>query len=213
MEIPSAIRDAITAVRSMGERYLCVDALCIPQNDFVVEHFQIAHMAMIYTSAVLTLVAASGKDAGSRLLGVQTGSRWSRPWGSEAHLNRPARPDLILKAIERSLYNSRAWTFQERHLSRRLMCFPVLIRPGRPGLLVEIAHLSRGRRGSFFWDRSDFGTAPRMDHHTWVGGTVLRLGFAVDALKWNTAKVPVTVIFNITFSNMVLCGLGWTRLL
>ena len=93
MELPSAIRDAITAVRSMGERYLWVDALCIPQDDFVVKHFQIAHMATIYTSAVLTLVAASGKDAGSRLPGVESGSRWPRPWGSEAHLNRPARPE------------------------------------------------------------------------------------------------------------------------
>ncbi|KAK3312227.1 heterokaryon incompatibility protein-domain-containing protein [Apodospora peruviana] len=123
MKLPNVIRDAITVVRSMGERYLWVDALCIPQDDFAVKHFQIAHMATIYTSAVLTLVAASSKAADSPLPGVQSKSRWPRRWGTEAQLNRPARPDLVLKAIDRSVYNSRAWTFQERHLSRRVLCF------------------------------------------------------------------------------------------
>lgn len=123
MKLPNTIRDAITAVRSMGERYLWVDALCIPQDDFAAKHFQIAHMATIYSSAVLTLVAASGRNAESLLPGVQSESRWLRPWGSEVQLNRPARPALVLKAIDRSLYNSRAWTFQERHLSTRCLCF------------------------------------------------------------------------------------------
>jgi len=80
-------------------------------------------MATIYTSTALTLVVASSRDADSPLPGVQSGSRWPRPWGIEVQLNRPARLDLVLKAIERSPYNSRAWTFQERHLSRRLLVF------------------------------------------------------------------------------------------
>jgi len=124
-ELPNTIRDAITAARSMGERFLWVDALCIPQDDFAIKHFQIAHMATIYTSAVLTIVAASSNNAESLLPGVQSQSRWLRPWNSSnsVQLNRPARPALVLKAVDRSLYNSRAWTFQERHLSPRCLCF------------------------------------------------------------------------------------------
>lgn len=89
--------------------------------------------------------------------------------------------------------------------------FPVL-RPGRSGLLVEAADLSGGRCGPLFRDCGDLGTALRMDHHSWPGGTVLRLGIAVGALGSNKAKASATIISDITFSVMVVGGLGWTRL-
>ena len=122
--IPPVVHDAIKVVRSIGERYLWVDALGIPDDDDAVKHHQISCMAEIYRDAVTTIAAVSSRDANSNLPGLLPGSRWAlstrRPLGKPV-LARPLRPDLVLKAIDRSVYASRGWTFQERLLSRRCM--------------------------------------------------------------------------------------------
>lgn len=122
--IPRVIKDAMEAVYSLRETYLWVDSLCILQDDASVKHHQIAHMAAIYSGAILTIAAIAARDTNSSLPGVVSGTRWPRSWKSDqCHFNRPLRPDLVLKAIGRSLYVSRGWTFQERHLSRRSLYF------------------------------------------------------------------------------------------
>lgn len=122
--IPKVIKDAMQAVSLLGETHLWVDSLCIIQDDATAKHHQIANMARIYSSAVLTIVAVAARDANSSLPGVVPGTRWPRSWNSgQCQLNRPLRPDLVLKAIDRSLYVSRGWTFQERHLSKRCLYF------------------------------------------------------------------------------------------
>jgi hypothetical protein len=122
--IPQVITDAMEVTYSLGENYLWVDSLCIVQDDAAAKHHQISHMANIYSSAALTLVAVGAHDANSNLPGVRPGTRWPQSWRQQQNeLSRPLRPDLVLKAIDRSLYVSRAWTFQERHLSRRCLYF------------------------------------------------------------------------------------------
>lgn len=121
---PQIIQDAIEVVRRIGERYLWIDSLCIVQDDAAIKHHQISHMAAIYSSAIACIVAVSARDASSNLPGVRPGTRWPRQWGSSrCELSTPLRPDLVLKAIDRSLYASRGWTFQERLLSRRCIYF------------------------------------------------------------------------------------------
>jgi hypothetical protein len=121
--IPRVIIDAIDVVKNLEENYLWVDSLCIVQDDAEVKHHQIAHMAIIYSSAILTLVAVGARDANSNLPGVRPSTRWPREKQKPNEFNRPLRPDLVLKAIDRTVYVSRAWTFQERHLSRRCLYF------------------------------------------------------------------------------------------
>lgn len=69
-DVPNTIRDAIHLVRSMEERYLWVDALCIIQNDDAMQQSQIAKMDRIYEKALFTIIAASGNSSEAGLPGV-----------------------------------------------------------------------------------------------------------------------------------------------
>lgn len=111
-------------VPRFDERYLWVDSLCIMQDDAENKHNQIALMDVIYQSAILTLVAVSGKGAGAGLPGVRSGSREVRQHVEQVQglkfTNTLRRPS---SSIDSSVWNSRAWTYQEWKLSRRLLLF------------------------------------------------------------------------------------------
>lgn len=117
------VQDAIHVVRSMGERYLWVDGLCIIQNS-PQKAGQISNMDTIYGAALLTLVAAYGSDANAGLRGVRPGSRvFDQAAATIWH-------DLTLVAaapspgdITESVWATRGWTYQEQLLSQRLLVF------------------------------------------------------------------------------------------
>ena len=121
-QIPQVIRDTMKLVLAIGEKYLWVDTLCIVQDDPVDKHAQIAQMHTIYHQSALTIVAFSGETANSRLPGVQSGSRFptqsiqlSGGWNLMSL--SPEIPDIM----RISTYERRAWTLQERLLSRRCL--------------------------------------------------------------------------------------------
>lgn len=62
-KVPETVKDAAALLRSMGERYLWVDALCIDQSDAVERQSIIAGMSAIYDKAILTIIAANGNRA------------------------------------------------------------------------------------------------------------------------------------------------------
>ena len=82
-------------------------------------------MDRIYGRALLTIVAAGGVDANAGLPGVGTHPRSLEPFSESCN------PELkLLKlqqtcdyARQRSEWNARAWTYQERILSRRCLVF------------------------------------------------------------------------------------------
>jgi hypothetical protein len=123
-EIPASIRDTIQLCRSLNQEYLWVDALCIKQDGLQDKLTEISRMDDIYGGAALTIVAVSGDRASAGLPGMG-----HTPRVNTQHLleidglvlsNRiPGAPKLI----EESIWNSRAWTYQERLLSRRLLSF------------------------------------------------------------------------------------------
>ena len=118
------IQDAISLTRKLSERYLWIDALCILQDDDYDKSIWIPRMDQIYSSACCTIVAASGKNSGAGLPGVNPGSRNPNQLIEEVRgmkLGRmlPGRADTI----DNTIWNSRAWTFQERLLSNRMMIF------------------------------------------------------------------------------------------
>ncbi|KIW00207.1 uncharacterized protein PV09_08247 [Verruconis gallopava] len=122
-QLPLTIMDAIEFVRSIGEKYLWVDAVCIPQDNAKIMEEQIGHMASVYRSSILTLVAVASDDARSPLPGVRAGTRSLRSFFETPDLTLAERLTSILPVILSSNYNTRAWTFQERLLSTRCLYF------------------------------------------------------------------------------------------
>lgn len=127
-QLPKTIRDAIHAVREIGQRYLWVDYLCIDQYDPEDKAENIAAMSSIYKSAYLTLIAADGKDADSGLTRVRANRKAEVPLalpgnGTEQSICLlPGRLPLE-NMLEQSAWNTRAWTLQEHILSTRCLVF------------------------------------------------------------------------------------------
>ncbi|KAF2836077.1 HET-domain-containing protein [Patellaria atrata CBS 101060] len=117
--IPKTIRDSITLVEKIGERYLWVDALCIIQDCPEDKDTQIGAMGDIYRHCLFTLCACCGEDASYGLPGIEPGTRTTRQVISLVG-------DIVLgnmmpdsEPIENSKWYTRAWTLQENALSQR----------------------------------------------------------------------------------------------
>ena len=126
LPIPATIRDAMTLVRAIGERYLWVDSICIIQNDLKMQQAEIMQMGSIYSNALFTIIAAAGDHANSGLPGVEGGSR------EEVQKTlKLASCELLTvidvrrtpSGIDDTAWAQRAWTFQERVLSNRVLVF------------------------------------------------------------------------------------------
>lgn len=121
-EIPQAIQDAMTLVSLLNERFLWVDSLCIVQDDEINKHEQVQSMNVVYGQAFLTIIAMSGKDANCPLPGVTFHSRPELFAVADIGYNRLiSRPLKMNYQLQSSPYESRAWTYQERLLSRRCL--------------------------------------------------------------------------------------------
>ncbi|MCJ1247930.1 hypothetical protein MMC30_005145 [Trapelia coarctata] len=122
--LPNTIRDAITLTSSLSIRYIWIDSLCIVQDDDRDKMSLIPNMHLIYDRAFMTIIAGTGKDAEAGLPGVRTNSR------AHAQTVEEILPGLRLvclksltDALNQSIYESRAWTYQEKCLSRRCLIF------------------------------------------------------------------------------------------
>ena len=125
-KLPKTIRDATNVVQNLGERYLWIDAVCINQQSDRDKIEQIAQMDRIYSSSILTIVAAAGSNANTGLPGLQENSRipfqLTKRVGS--YILRTALPsDPRIGIIDSAPWNQRGWTYQERLLSRRCLIF------------------------------------------------------------------------------------------
>ena len=131
--LPQAVRDAIDLVRRLGFRYLWVDALCIVQNSERSWKLNASVMDLIYSNAILTICAADGANSKTGLEAYKATSiaKDQHPTSSAKYQNtavcapgvRLMVSHLAETSIRNSAWNSRAWTFQERLLSRRCLIF------------------------------------------------------------------------------------------
>ncbi|KAL5325294.1 hypothetical protein ACEPPN_006419 [Leptodophora sp. 'Broadleaf-Isolate-01'] len=139
--LPRTIQDAISLVKSLDERYLWADALCIVQDDSVNKQNELNKMDTIYSQAFATIVAVGGLDANSGIPGVRPDTRLPQdiqsitisnnspnleyiPTGqSNEQIHVVSTPMSLSLMLETSKWESRAWTFQERLLSKRCIYF------------------------------------------------------------------------------------------
>jgi hypothetical protein len=123
---PATIRDAITLVNAVGERYLWVDALCIVQDDPAIQQKQLAQMGLIYSLAAFTIVAAAGTDANAGLPGVRPGTRdidQSLIFVGQHSLITVVDGDDYYGGVKESNWVTRGWTMQEKILSKKTLIF------------------------------------------------------------------------------------------
>ncbi|RSL56222.1 hypothetical protein CEP54_008973 [Fusarium duplospermum] len=127
LSLPKTVGDAMEFTSKMGERYLWVDALCIIQDDIKDLSHQTSRMDLVYSRALFTIIAACGDDSESGLSGLPGRERdifnRSVRLSPEGFHLAPTAGLFVNAPLERSTWNSRGWTFQERILSRRIMVF------------------------------------------------------------------------------------------
>jgi hypothetical protein len=108
--LPRTIQDAIHVTQKLGIRFLWVDSLCIIQDDEDDKATQILQMADIYKGAQVTIAASSASGCTKGFLsGLEQSPVKDRLYQIESRVQDPL--------------DSRAWAFQERLLSRRLLDF------------------------------------------------------------------------------------------
>lgn len=123
--IPLTIADAISVTKELGYQYLWVDKYTIDQEDEISKLHDIQNMDTIFESADATLVAAAGKDANHGIPGAGDCSRTPTLKATISTYDFVVvfATSVIQDAIRQSKWNSRAWTFQEKLLSKRLLIF------------------------------------------------------------------------------------------
>lgn len=125
-QIPGTIADTITLCRSMGQKYLWVDSLCIIQDD-AKEKMRLIHgMDRVYENAILTVIALSGSDATAGLAGIRPRISTRYNHGRQNLFNEVHGSNSIAigrislrEQIQCSHWNTRGWTYQEQLLSPR----------------------------------------------------------------------------------------------
>ncbi|KAI0394962.1 HET-domain-containing protein [Xylariaceae sp. FL0594] len=117
--LPRTIEDALWLTSAMGTGYLWIDRLCVVQDSDADKAVQLPQMDLIFSSAAVTIVAASGaaKDGLSGIAGT--------PREISQSTARVAQ-DLSLmdvlwldRAYQDCAWRTRGWTFQEGLCSRR----------------------------------------------------------------------------------------------
>ncbi|KAH9481683.1 hypothetical protein JR316_0006210 [Psilocybe cubensis] len=123
-KVPTTIRDAMTFVAKIGERYLWTDSLCLIQDDPSDLIDGISKMDLVYQCGIFTLVAASGTDANGGLPGVNSNSLVIPRIDDQLKVEvLPGIKMTITKGVYDGFmftaYRKRGWTMQELLLSHR----------------------------------------------------------------------------------------------
>jgi hypothetical protein len=110
--LSTTLRDAILVCAKLHERYLWTDSLCIMQDSSRDMKLQILRMRYIYAAAKCTIAAVSAENADSGLLGITT---------TRASVFKSQ--DELAALVKASPWSTRAWCYQEKVLSHRLILF------------------------------------------------------------------------------------------
>jgi Heterokaryon incompatibility protein (HET) len=157
-QLPATIADAVSVTRSLGIRYLWVDALCIVQDDEEDKTREIREMGRIYRYARVTIAAANSPSVQCGFLNSLTRDEVPLPivlsetrneFGTLWTRKGPRTPDEPL--------DKRGWALQEYLLSPRVLyygsldllwrCQKQLFQPVLPtqGIYQDTSAFAQGR--------------------------------------------------------------------
>ncbi|KFY38576.1 hypothetical protein V494_04320 [Pseudogymnoascus sp. VKM F-4513 (FW-928)] len=133
-EIPKTLQDAILVTRAIGLKYLWIDALCIIQDSKSDVEHEIQNMDSVYGNCEIVICATNGTSSKTGFLSPRCDIQplvtvpfvpcdGGKPgaYGFYDTETFPARNDW--QSVERSEWNQRAWTFQERIVPPRVLHF------------------------------------------------------------------------------------------
>lgn len=130
--MPNNLRHAAAFTRALGYHHIWIDSLCIIQDSPSDQREEIMAMSAIYSAAVCTIAATAsvGPEGGCfrkrepshynncKLFSSNTAYTYIAPRLSE---QVTTIQELFEDKVETAPLNRRAWTFQERLLSRRII--------------------------------------------------------------------------------------------
>ncbi|KAI1755559.1 heterokaryon incompatibility protein-domain-containing protein [Xylaria castorea] len=132
-ELPENFQDAFTVARRLSYRYIWIDSFCIVQDDKQDWLQQASKMADVYSGAELTISAArsSSFDEGFlsyRETDIELAFSKRLPPGTKLYIRDGEALESVHQGINRQPSNhaplfQRAWAFQERLLSQRIIHF------------------------------------------------------------------------------------------
>ncbi|KAI0024345.1 heterokaryon incompatibility protein-domain-containing protein [Xylariomycetidae sp. FL0641] len=122
-DLPRTLRDVMILIREMGIPYIWIDSLCILQDDPESWGKTAPIMDRIYGNGCLNVCAASGRDASEGIPGTAATARNAVQAISMVGELKLLAVKPVESRIQPTAWNSRAWTFQERMLSRRCLIF------------------------------------------------------------------------------------------
>ncbi|KAF2663339.1 HET-domain-containing protein [Microthyrium microscopicum] len=132
-DLTKNFQDAIKITRALKLRHLWIDSLCIVQDDNTEWESQSANMGLVYANAQCVISASASNDSNGGCFMPKELFR------NDCTLREAACRSLIVKApgkqsfkeqlelfqdkAENNTISTRAWTFQERYLARRVLHF------------------------------------------------------------------------------------------
>ena len=143
-DLPPSFRDAVTVTKSLGIRYLWIDSLCIIQDSVDDWATESSLMADIYQSATLTIAGSCAKDSRQGLFGtrdsIYAGNSILLPGQEglpeddkiiiqfyrkhfESFKSPPEPLEFTIQKHFTEPLGTRAWTLQERLLSKRTIFY------------------------------------------------------------------------------------------
>ena len=171
--LPRTLRDAIEFTRSIGQRFLWIDALCIPQADPVAKARQISLMDRIYNESHCTLIAACGSDVHAGLWGSSLSSPRRFIQNAECLTTNPKAIYFDYNRIEGkqrlSSWHSRAWTLQEGVLARRRLFFSwsEVVFVCNEAAEQESVGSRSFKNWDHGWKQESWQIGPSLNHHDW----------------------------------------------